>query len=119
MKYIKNLTISADNIHNFKISNSVDKSSWFKFDLTFISVTKQDSVGKGKFLTICWNGVGGVQLVATESNGIYIVPEYEVTLLEKVMKEHKDRIKDVVREYSNNLKNVNKIGTSGLDIYKK
>jgi hypothetical protein len=116
MKYIKNLNISADNEHNFKISSGMDKSDWFMFDLEFISVTKTDTVGKGKSLTICWNGVGGVQLVATQSNGIYTVPEHKVNLLEKVMKEYKEEIRDVVKEYSKNLESVNKIGKYGLNI---
>jgi hypothetical protein len=118
MKYIKNLNISADNEHNFKINknNIIDECPWFMFDLEFIVVTKADTVGKGKGLSICWNGVGGVQLVATQQDGIYIVPEYEVNLLEKVMKEYKDIIKEVVREYSKNLRNVNKIGKYGLNI---
>lgn len=118
MSNIKNLTITADNEHNFKISNKnvLDDCCWFKFDLDFIVVTKTDTVGKGKSLFICWNGVGGVQLVATQSNGIYTVPEYEVNLLEKVMKEYKDEIRDAVREYSKNLEYVNKIGRRGLDI---
>lgn len=121
MSIIKNLTITADNEHNFKIycSNVIDESSWFKFDLDFIVVTKTDKVGKGKVLTICWNGVGGVQLVARQQDGIYIVPEYEVNLLEKVMKEYKEQIRDAVREYRKNLEYVNKIGKHGLEIYKK
>ncbi len=116
MKYIKNLSISADNKHNFKISSGVDKSDWFIFDLDFIVVTKADTVGKGKGLSICWNGIGGVQLVAIQQDGIYVVPECRVNLLEKVMKEYKEEIKEVVREYSKNLKNVNKIGKFGLNI---
>ncbi len=119
MSNIKNLTITADNEHNFKISNSMDKSSWFKFDLDFIVVTKTNTVGKGKSLSICYNGIGGVQIVATESSGIYVVPEYQVNLLEKVMKEYKDEIRDRVREYSKNLEYVNKVGGHGLEIYKK
>lgn len=119
MKYIKNLNITSVNEHNFKISNSMDKSSWFMFDLSFISVTKLDNVGKGKVLTICWNGVGGVQLVAKQQDGIYVVPEHKVNLLEKVMKEYKDEIRDRVREYVKNLEYVNKVGRRGLDIYKK
>ena len=118
MKYIKNLNISADNEHNFKICNSniIDEYPWFMFDLEFIYVTKTDTVGKGNCFSICWNGIGGVQLVATQQDGIYVVSESMVKLLEKVMKEYKDEIKKVVREYSKNLKNVNKIGKFGLNV---
>ena len=110
MKYIKNLTISADNEHNFKISNQIDKSSWFLFHLEFDNVTTDGNEPERLKLDICWNGVGGVQLVATEQDGIYVVPEFQVHLLEKVMNEHKSVLKVAVRDYAKNLYYVIKLG---------
>lgn len=116
MKYIKNLTISADNEHNFKISNQIDKSSWLLFHLQFDNVTTDGKKPERLELDICWNGVGGVQLVATKQDGIYIVPEYQVHLLGKVMNEHKSVLKVAVLDYAKNLYCVIKLGRYGKEI---
>ena len=86
---IKNLEISADNDHNFKVVRD-NNAAWFRFDLSFEQVTRTEEKvqlhTKIKHLSICWNGVGGIQLVATLQDGIHIVPEHEVNLLNKIMK---------------------------------
>jgi hypothetical protein len=111
---IKHLEISADNDHNFKVVRD-NNAAWFRFDLSF---EKTNTGGKGKThdLSICWNGVGGIQIVGQLQDGIYIVPEFKIHLLREVMEEHKEEIKKVVKNYRDMIERVHKIGYYGVPI---
>ena len=106
---IKNLEISAYNDHNFEVAKN-NSGDWFRFDLSF------DKHAKPRNLSICWNGVGGVQIVGKLQDGIYVVPEHARNLLDDVMEEYKEEIRKVVKDYSNMIKAVHKIGYYGVAI---
>ena len=111
---IKELEISADNDHNFKVVRD-NNAAWFRFDLSF-EKTNEEGKGKTHNLSICWNGVGGVQIVATAQDGIYVIPEFKVSLLNEVMKERKEEIRKVVKDYRGMIESIHNIGYFGVPI---